>query len=246
MIALFHRAYVRFIAQLLWINEAVFFYPALRRFYARQKWPGPAPLVLDIGANRGQSIRFFLSVFPRARVHAFEPNRRLSGRLQQQFGSAQVKVYPLGLSDAEGERIFQQNVLDETSGFETADTQSAYLRTKSRVLLVKPENLVADRYQVAVTTLDGFMAGLGMEPVSILKIDVEGHEAAVLRGARASLQAQRFAFIQLEWHADDLYGGRHAEVLSLLGEAGYTECFRKRHGFGHFYELVFAPGREEV
>jgi hypothetical protein len=65
---------------------------------------------------------------------------------------------------------------------------------------------------VRVTTLDEAVGG---RPVGVLKLDVEGHEAAVLRGATRALAAGRVRYVVFEAHAPD--GGEAAQMLRGAG-----------------------------
>jgi FkbM family methyltransferase len=234
-----HYWYIRFIAQLIWWNERILFYPRLRQFYGKAFAASEKkPVILDIGANRGQSIRFFQQLFPACLIHAFEPNAKLFAQLSRHFSAPGVILHQAGMSAAPGELLFHENVLDETSSFESVQADSAYLKTKSRILLVEVNQLTTQSYPVKVTTIDQFLADTGITEADIVKVDVEGHEAAVLRGAAQALAARRIRFIQLEEHADDQYshGPPNSEWLQANG---YREVWRLKHGFGNFFEVVY-------
>lgn len=76
--------------------------------------------------------------------------------------------------------------------------------------------------RVPMTTLDAAMAELGLPRMDYLKIDVEGFELPVLRGARAIIAASPGVVIQTELqerHAAR-YGHRIEDIAALLGELG--------------------------
>jgi len=92
---------------------------------------------------------------------------------------------------------------------------------------------------VAVISCDAFVEAYGIEP-DIIKVDVEGAETSVLRGAK-QLLAKRHAIILLSVHSRDL----RAECLALLREEGY-QSFKPLNGpdIEHASELVnFSPGK---
>jgi FkbM family methyltransferase len=244
LLQILHYAWVRTIASAIWVNESIFFYPRFRKFY-KGLFPDPkSPLViLDIGANRGQSIAFFRGVFPAAVIYSFEPNARLFRLLQQKYQAhPQCFLHNEGVSREKGTLLFYENVLDETSGFEKVNPESAYLKKKSMVLMVPAQKIIRAAYEVPVTSVDEVVQRHGLSTIDILKIDVEGHEHEVLQGAAQALSAAKVKYVQLEEHADDQYDARQQQIAGLLKSAGYTEYYRQKHGFGEFYEVVYRAG----
>jgi len=73
-----------------------------------------------------------------------------------------------------------------------------------------------------IAKLDTLAAMLGTESIDVLKIDVEGYELKVLRGATTLLNQRRIGGIVLESDGHDLrYGSSEAETISFLEEHGY-------------------------
>ena len=239
MLKQIHQLYIRSIAAFIWLNEKVFFYPALRDFYKKQFDKNTANTILDIGANRGQSIRFFRDIFLHSTIHSFEPNPKLFQILVKDFSQPGIYLYQKGISSCTGRKIFYEHILDETSGFEQAATDSDYNKLKNRILLTNTQQSIQSSYEVSVSTLDDFIASAIIEKIDILKIDVEGHEADVLQGATQLLTEKLVRFIQLERHYDDQYALSHKAIDEMLANAGYVEYYRQKHGFGNFYEVVY-------
>ena len=74
----------RLIQKLVHINEAIFFYPKLKRFYA-ENLKKENINIIDVGANKGQSIDFFLKINSNAAFDSFEPNKKLFVYLQNKY-----------------------------------------------------------------------------------------------------------------------------------------------------------------
>ena len=69
-----------------------------------------APVIFDVGANEGITTRKFLSSFPSANVHAFEPHPALFAKLADAFpGSQSVVLNNCGLGNACGTLRFNQS-----------------------------------------------------------------------------------------------------------------------------------------
>ncbi|MBD3581583.1 FkbM family methyltransferase [Flavobacterium selenitireducens] len=231
----------KIIQKLLHLNEGIFFYPKLRRFY-RGVLKKENPQILDIGANKGQSIDFFLGIFPAANIDAFEPNQKLFSMLTLKYrGFGNVKLHNLGVSNINGKLEFNENALDETSTFETLNFDSDYLKKKARILGMDAKDIIVDRYEVEVVRLSDTIRGSD-KAYDVLKIDVEGHELQVLQGLfDESQQRWPIRFIQLESHSDDMYlnHDRHSEIEDLLRKNGYARRTEIKHGFGNFAEIIY-------
>ena len=136
--------------------------------------------VIDVGANNGDLTQWFLD---HGRiVYAFEPVPVMVSKLNIRFaGEENVRIYPFGLSD-DNHTIKDCSVLsawtlakEGTGGFEKAAVDQP------------PFDLVLRRLD-DVTDIHGW-------PFSLIKIDVDGYELRVLRGAERIIQENRPAIM---------------------------------------------------
>src|SRR6187551_2434122 len=99
-------------------NERIFFERRLSAFF-RNSPEGLPGFVIDVGANKGQSIDFFLKLNRSCQIYALEPNPDLYAKLLIKYQSNKnIKIFNLGVSNFSGRKLFFQNVLDYTSTFE--------------------------------------------------------------------------------------------------------------------------------
>ncbi len=142
--------------------------------------------VFDVGANVGQSARSYLANFRRAQIYCFEPveatHRLLESRLR---GYDNVRVFKLALGAEEG---IGTMVLEGQSDM-------FFLRRGTSETIVPDDTPVE---QVTVETLDNFCESNGVAHINYLKIDTEGADLEVLRGAENMLSRQQVDVVEAE------------------------------------------------
>lgn len=157
-----------------------------------------AGTALDIGANVGNHALFFAEQFDE--VLAFEPNPRthalLAFNAQLRFN---LRCFNVGLSDHAG----QATLTVPATNVGMATLQSGVAGQAVRCELLRLDDLPE----------------LASRRVALVKIDVEGHEAAVLRGAQALLRRDR-PVVVLEQAAQEIVDGS-SPALQQLRAAGY-------------------------
>ena len=173
---------------------------------------GPADVVYDIGANVGIYALALASDRPDRRVIAFEPSpttvQQLLANIRLNALEDRITIQHCGLGDETGDRPFYVSTYPECSAF---DHESA-TRWGGRV---------ADVRSVPIRRLDDLVGSNGdLPPPDILKIDVEGAAAAVLRGARGTLERHR-PTVFVEVHDAGLERDVPAETRAELEASGY-------------------------
>ena len=156
----------------------------------------PNGVIVDVGANTGFYALIAARAAPRARVLAFEPFPlafETLGRNIAVNAGIRVRAIPMAVSDRSGEATLyvptQEHGLVETSSSLEEGFRSDYGSTQA----------------VPITTLDTYLSSerLAGERVTLIKVDVEGHEAAVIAGARATIARWRpLLFVEVLPHGD--------------------------------------------
>ncbi|MBP6686769.1 MAG: FkbM family methyltransferase [Lacibacter sp.] len=231
---------IRLIQFLLQLNDRVFLYPKLAAYY-KTEITDQEQVIIDVGANRGQTISFFLNVFPKAVIYAFEPNKKvfeIAVNRFKQFPS--IKLYNKGISNKNGKHVFYESILSETSTLEELNINSNYLSAKAKILGVKPTGVIARNYEIDVITINSFLAGVQQTKIHILKIDTEGHEYKCLQGVFSNYKIS-IDYIQLEYHHDDMYLNKtdYNNIQGILKQHNFVLHKRIKHRFGEIEELLF-------
>ena len=169
------------------------------------------PVIFDLGANCGFFSLRALDHWPKASIHAFEPQRRLGKHLSETLLrnnlSEQVKFQDKAVGKEAGNLTFYEN---------RSPISASLIKDK-----VKRRSIVRE-YQVGVITLDQYAEKEGIGTVDLLKIDVEGGELDALAGASRVL---------------DMTGALFIEVHPPYATAEQVEAIGAKHGFARAREL---------
>ena len=175
------------------------------------------PIVIDVGANRGQWASLLLSLIPGARIFAFEPNPTVFDELSNWavHSGGEVTTHNLAISSRGGE---------VTSFFVMAGDQGSSLL---RPLPGQPSMWLTESEEITVecVRLDEFLDEHipSSERVEMLKVDAQGSDLDVLLSAGSQMNPQRIGAVHAELNFVDFYDGQNAyhEVFSFLDKKGY-------------------------
>jgi FkbM family methyltransferase len=186
---------------------------------ALERLLAPGSVVYDIGANYGlfgwQALRL---VGPQGRVVFFEPNPAVAECLRANLDANQV----------------QNALLVEKAVSEGVGTVDLLVppRRQSGLATIETGDEAAQgwrRCAVETTSVDCFRRESGLAP-TLLKLDVEGHELSVLRGAEETLQAcHPVIMLEMEILAKDPAGAAATKILALLARHGYDYLYAVSH-----------------
>jgi FkbM family methyltransferase len=168
---------------------------------------GRTELILDVGGGGGAISTWFSRWAERVIVFEPSPHNRERIRIHHRIrGVRNVELVPCAIGDAQGEATLHlkrepgHNSLGDIGASETVD-----------------------HVRVPVRTLDAFALERGIERVGLLKIDVEGFEPEVIRGADRLLRERRVDLVVFEF-SPAFYRQRGIEptaVVDALEDRGY-------------------------
>jgi FkbM family methyltransferase len=181
----------------------------------------PLSTIFDVGANLGQTATKLTVDFPEAEIYSFEPVPQSFARMQATVARLpRVQAFHLALGDARG-------------------TAHIHLTDHSGGNTLKPVAGATSAVEVQVETVDTFCAAHGITSIDLLKIDVEGFELNVLKGARGMLEAGAIRFVFAECIFAPNPELPHTSFFDLherLTQCGfcfvgfYAESYYLRHG----------------
>lgn len=192
--------------------------------------------VLDVGANIGQFLNMLSHELPAytADIHAFEPVRHTFETLQS--------------NEPENQNIILNNLAlaeNERSGEIYYDTEGSGLASLTKRDITHIGKDFDKSEKVRINTLDKYCSEHNIEKINLLKLDVEGHELDVLKGARNMLKKNRIHIITFEFGGCNIdtktsfrdffnfFNKVNSMNLFRITPCGY---FFKIEGYSEFYE----------
>jgi len=155
--------------------------------------------IFDVGANIGEWTALVSNIMPESRIYSFEPSKQTFEILAKQNFNKNVSLHNIGL----GEK-------DETKDFYVYENDSTLNSAFPRDVKDKGLEQNVKIEKALFETLDSFCVRNNINNISFLKIDTEGNELAVLRGAEQYIKEGRIDAIQFE------YGGTYIDANTLL------------------------------
>ncbi|MEP1094941.1 MAG: FkbM family methyltransferase [Cyclobacteriaceae bacterium] len=169
--------------------------------------------IIDAGANQGQFAMASSYRFPKSKIYSFEPVPETFAELVQNTKGNNIECFQYALGDETGQLTFYQNNYSHVSSAlkisEENDSPQYDLGIKNEL-------------KVPVYRLDDIVSELNVESPCLLKLDVQGLERQVLRGAMNFLE--KVDYVLLEVSFVKLYDDQplFSELDSLLNGLGFS------------------------
>lgn len=182
--------------------------------------------ILDAGANEGQFALWSRKFFPKASIYSFEPVESTFKKLQLiAKDSHRWDVFQVALSDTCEDRQIFHHINHPSS--------SSLHESTAEELTLFPETQEKSLEQVSCITLDHWLNSFNslIKEDILLKLDVQGHETCVLKGAKDVLAVT--SVVITEVIVGSLYReqARFDDIVHLLSESGFQFQGVLEHGF---------------
>ena len=201
-------------------------------------------VILDIGANLGSFTIPLAKKFPHLRFNSYEPQRIVYYQLCSNIilnSLDNVYAYEYGLSNNEEELLVQ---LPDYSKEGNIGAFSLDPETRENEYEISTKG--SEEY-IMTTTIDS----LNIKDIKLIKIDVEGMELAVIRGALKTLFDNEYPPIFFEaWTFKEWFQPKRKELIELLESLGYKitqmgENNLAQHTSKPMYNVTINSGPQE-
>lgn len=172
------------------------------------------PLILEIGANCGQSTITFINQMPDATVYCFEPDPRAIAKFKLMVNSPNVHLIEAAVGADSGFVMFNQSSGAEAQHPNGWDHSGSIRKPKSH-LETWPWVKFETQIPVPLITLDEWCSAQDVNEIDFIWADVQGAESDLILGAQKTLKNTRHFYT--EFSDDEWYEGQiNFEILNAL------------------------------
>ena len=168
-------------------------------------------LILDIGANQGQTAKKLIELFPFSDIHCFEPVSDTFKILQENVkGIKNVHLHNCAFGSEQSDKIIYYQANSEWNSLSSRINVKPFTDEKSEI--------------IKVNTIDNFVYINNITKIHLLKSDTEGYELEVLSGAAKSLTNQiiNLIYIEVGFNKTDSQHNFWSEVIGFLNSYNYV------------------------
>jgi len=175
-------------------------------------------VVFDVGAHTGEWFHMFKGLYTKkAQIYSFEPEKNAFVELSKiKDGSLHPVNMALG-NTIENKYLSGAQVMDSANN--------------------------PNSEEIKITTIDKYCSDNNIKNIDLLKMDVEGYELKILRGAKEMIKSGKIRLIQFEFGAVSTEKYSMQDFFDILSEQ-YTICRILKHGYyplksyKHYYEIL--------
>lgn len=177
----------------------------------------PSPLILEIGANCGQTTIELIDKFPNAIIHCFEPDPRAIKKFKNNINHPNVFLHEIAIGNQDGIIEFNQSAGGEEIDPEGWDHSGSIRKPKAHLEMF-PWVRFEKKINVKVMRLDDWALDNGIDIVDFIWADVQGAEGDMILGGLELLKKTKF--IYTEYYDNECYAGQLKlnEIYQLLNQ----------------------------
>jgi len=203
--------------------------------------------LFDIGAHKGESIKFFIKNFKIQKLYSFEPSQINFKSLEKNLKKIQtkntaVKIENLALGSENKNVIIKHFSESSSSTINDVDVNSKYFKKKSFLLFKKKNNKFYEDERAKQIKLCDYIYQNKISKIDFLKIDTEGYEMNVLLGLENQLS--KISIIMFEHHYDNmiLKNYKFHDIDDHLKRNNFTQIYKYKMPFRKTFEYIYAKG----
>ena len=186
-------------------------------------------VIFDVGCYRGVFTKTMLNLVEKRKYkfYLFDINKNVKKYIASLLKLRNVYYNEIALSNKNGIANYYYNSFFESAGSSLSsivknDAKWNFSRKLIfKILFQSSKDFI--KYQVSTITLDNFIKKNEIQSIDVLKIDIEGSEYELLKGAKTTLKKNKVKIILVEIIGKkNLYDKKEKKILNFLKKRNYT------------------------
>ena len=178
-------------------------------------------IIFDIGAHNGDFVDKFFLKHPYSKFYCFEPLKKNYFLLKKKYSNNQnVEIYKNGIGEKNENLEINVNITTNASSFSEFNEEVFFYRF--RKFLLGAKKIVTHKEKCEIISLDDFVLNQKISFIDLIKIDVEGYELKVLKGAIDTLKKTKYVIIEVTL-SNIFKNYNKDEIIKLLENNGFKK-----------------------
>jgi FkbM family methyltransferase len=199
--------------------------------------------IIDVGAHEGETIYLFSKNLNLKKMICYEASKvnfkRLKN-LKNKFKNFDLEINNIALGSEKKEMNFFQTSESSSSTFCKIDEDSNYFKRKKKILdFFYKSKYIINSELIKLDTIENEFNRYNLKKADILKIDTEGFEFDVIKGAHN--QIKKIKYIYFEHHYDSMIIKDYTfrDVNKYLNQFNFTKALKIKMPFRKTFEYIY-------
>ena len=164
------------------------------------------PLIMDVGANKGQSIKRFKDLFDNPIIHSFEPIKEEFEKIRDKYNSDKnIFLNNYALGEKKTEKEFNITKKTGNSSFHNVTQGTKWLKARSKEYKTTEDGYIQEKRNIKIDSLENYFLKNKLDKIDLLKIDTQGYEDKILEGSLNLIKNNKIDAVLTEIMFDDVY-----------------------------------------
>ena len=200
-------------------------------------------IVIDVGAHKGETISLFSKNFNIRSIDCYEASKKnfvFLENFKKNKLKSKINIHNLALGAEEKEMDFFQTSESSSSTFCKIDFNSKYFKRKKKILdFFHKENYIVDKQKIKLTTLENEFTKFNYESIDILKIDTEGFEFDVIKGAKNKIKEIKYIYFEHHFDSMIIKDYKFSQIHDYLTQFNFKKLVKIKMPFRKTFEYIY-------
>ena len=199
--------------------------------------------IIDVGAHRGETISLFSKNFKLKSIisyEASEENFLFLKKFEKKKLNFKLQIKNIALGSVEKEMEFLQTSESSSSTFCEIDFESKYYKRKKKILdFFNKQNYILSKKKIILHTLHDEFKKFDINKIDILKIDTEGFEFDVIKGAKDKIRSIKYVYFEHHFDLMNIKNYKFSEIHDYLTQYNFKKMIKIKMPFRKTFEYIY-------